>query len=267
MIEIVRASKSIDFYQGEQVELVCSTPESKPAAQLDWLVDQLNLSSIGERHSKLASKFTVSSRRFVRLPQGSVRQNPNLSLKSPNGELQYEVINGTQLASDSKAPTILVGRSFDQLGEVVSSRLSFILDSNLFKEIEAHRSSKSTRSTLSEVSGDEPANQLATTEPRSPNQKQTSLTRKRRTLKASRQNSQSLSKSNGWLRTSADKSKLTLQISCVSRVLHLNMTNNIKIRLNNRARNSEPKPTTDRRLGGNLSNSGEEIRPIGLPSN
>lgn len=54
---------------GERIELKCVAPETKPATQIDWLINEtLNLSATAPISSHGSPLFSVSYHRFTRLP-------------------------------------------------------------------------------------------------------------------------------------------------------------------------------------------------------
>lgn len=155
VIEIVKHSSSTNHQKGrcylnEQVELKCSTSESKPAATLDWIInDFLNLSAPIE--SQLKRLFTINSRRFVRIPSGNENSSNNYQAnggRTSSKALQRQQIvpfetyelagdNATLASSpvNKREPTLvnLPGNTLDQLLEMTVSRLNFTVDANLFQ--------------------------------------------------------------------------------------------------------------------------------------
>lgn len=155
VIEIVKHSSNTNhqkgrYYLNEQVELKCSTSESKPAAILDWIInDFLNLSAPIE--SQLKQLFTINSQRFVRIPSGNGNSSNNyqaIGRRTSSKALQrqqivsfetYELAGDTATLVNSqvnkKEPTLvnLPSNSLDQLLEMDISRLNFTVDANLFQ--------------------------------------------------------------------------------------------------------------------------------------
>lgn len=153
-IEILKQSGSDQqrgrFFLDEQVELRCSTSESKPAAALDWIInDSLNLSAPIE--SQLQQLFTIKNQRFVRIP--SVNRSGSSNYQAIGRTSAKTVPRQTVVSYDTyelhganatlfnpvneREATLvnLASSSLDQLLETSISRLNFTVDVDLLQSL------------------------------------------------------------------------------------------------------------------------------------
>lgn len=143
---------------GDQLDLICSAPDSKPATVLDWIInDSLNLSAASSTISSIDGieqwpVLEVSARRLVRLStsiNGSIGERGaqvghQLLSQSPN-LLTYElVLNNTKAVPyqwppgnlSPPQPIGLAGSVLDQIPEQSISRLNFTIDTNLIQRLD-----------------------------------------------------------------------------------------------------------------------------------
>lgn len=147
------------YFLNQQIELKCSTAESKPAASLDWIInDSLNLSSPTIQHNQqLEQLFQIKNQKLVRISQhffNGATPNANFN-RQATGRSPLEVSSRHQMASSTATyeligdnatfigphnqsltgPTVLnlASSTLNQLLEMSTSRLNFTLDANLLQ--------------------------------------------------------------------------------------------------------------------------------------
>lgn len=217
------------YFVGDPVELLCSAPESKPAAKLDWILDgSWNLSAAPD-HWPL---IEVRNQRLVRLPSLNTSAQRSLARplswsSSPVAYTVYQLDNGTRAVpleggppegAPPRLPVELAG-ALDQLAEMSSSRLNFTVGPELLQVLASHRAKP-------------PAASLGG---KSPQLQQQLEVGRGRLLGAPRGDLSARMPLKGHPSTAGDKHNLTpLRIRCVARVLHLTMSDEIKLRLANR---------------------------------
>lgn len=279
------AHKTHEFYLGDQIELVCSAPESKPVAQIDWIVDSsINLTATWELPIKLATIFQTRAQRFVRLAKSLNQLDPNIKSNRMqqsklNNETVYEIINATLVSVDDKQPSSslqlpLDFALFDQLAESSSSRLSFSVDgeflqalndlksngssqSRFARQVESISRHKRVHSQLDPSASKRGSLQpdLGSYRPKAASFK--SLASLQTTESISQMNTPDanpIGKARGFHKSSSsmissDKSKLTLALKCVSRILHLKMASSIRLTIFNKTRPRAEAQKASKRIG------------------
>lgn len=273
MIEIIsevssnsRASKAIDLFLGEKLELQCSTSESKPAAKLDWIVDNL-LNLTTKRDHLISSYFSLESKRFVRIglretsrldnrPMISSSSSNQVSRNSKANSIHmspiindtaiYEVINGSliipsnsNIKSNPEQFSLIKSANLDQFVEISTTKLTFELDSKLMKAIKDLRQRdprtngyQMTTTTTTTTTTNQRLTRIGQLDLSSfPKSNSTSFAKL-----TSWQKNPHASQATGITTNNKQDNKLTLQISCVSRILYLNMTTTIRVNLIGKAR-------------------------------
>lgn len=227
--------------RGDPVKLECSAPESKPPLSLDWIInDTLNLSSTqnnGAAAADINSRemrhfFNFSSLRYVRLPASLTTNNvaagrsrttnpisgqpsqifyliQNGSLASPPTPPPSEEAASKQLSVDKPQVINLTG-SLDRLPERSTTKLNFTVDADLFAYLNRTAAAAAAAAAAQGTSH-----------------------KSRIKLKDHSR------------RPSTKKATTTLRIRCVARVMHLSMSDEIKLDLvadDNRPTSAEANP-------------------------
>lgn len=221
--------RELTIHRGDSVELLCQTPESKPPLSLDWIInDTLNLSS-AQSSDKSRSYFNYSTSRFVRLPSLMLTALPTTTTSAGGGrssaskqavrtmapQILYLIQNGSMASplveeanAELKPQAINLAGSLDRLPETSTARLNFTADGNLFlylkQPLPLRQSSPPSLSS-------------------SPSRTAANLTRP----KGPRRRPSPSSGPPSVVATTGS----TLRIKCIGRVLHLTMSDEIRLNL------------------------------------
>lgn len=240
---------------GDQIELRCSARDSKPVAQLDWIInDKLNLSASNlmlATNQKLL--FSVDQRRHVRLPI----QNTNLppeplaqAKDAPKATTLYQTYELVDIAdtitakplANSSRPISLTSKSLDQLVEFATSTLNFTVSPDLIRLLyeRAQTSGESSRRSIAKLLlGHARLERHGANLPSSPieiNGRSDNYTQGTNGVPSKRRGSSSSQMTSPRTNSSTTQSKFILKIKCVARVMHLSMSDELKIRFINKTR-------------------------------
>lgn len=307
----------MEYSLGDQLDLVCSAPDSKPATSLDWIInDSLNLSAASPAMSTTEGierwpLLELDNRRLIRLSSpinGSIgEKGPQVvhqlaGKQQPLNQITYELIlNNTRailyqdqqrnkqrlvpMANNHTAQqSIAMAESvLDQLLELSISRLNFTIDTNLLQRLDLTASKlrqktdrkansmlrlreiktrlNPSHETTTDIIGEERFISVGATV--------SSATNTTGLLAQMRTNLTGLSGLNrtlikrfadkyppnpnptnraGWIRSQPTSSKLgsivmndklLLKIECVSRFLHWNLSDTVKILINTRKKTGD----------------------------
>jgi len=135
------SSNAPRFFLGDHVELMCSSKESKPPAQLDWILgESLNLTSANESVGGL-SMFSVINQRLIRIPGPAAKldiiHNDRPPHLSSSISWTHEIVNGTLARplqhGEANNQPISVADTINQLLEISVSRLSISVNPKLVR--------------------------------------------------------------------------------------------------------------------------------------
>ena len=291
------------YFLGDQIALRCLSHDSKPAAQLDWILnDRINLTEIStlsnvlalassasnsptnETKSRRFPAFLVQGNRHVRLAPHSLQLPPsqdqlaavqtllpitaNNSAKAAsarsalgpqrpsrisNGESYFigqpsglaQTSGGSQPPSRShQQPIKLTSKSLDQLAEFSTSTLSLnvtldllrlLQDLNHFNSIRINDGQKSRSAPISPQNNhQEHKFEMITYEPLGLSNNNNRSVGFRQRNSSFRPNRSKVAKRYGSAAGTNVQVIFVLRIRCVARVLHLNMLDEVKLKLVNR---------------------------------
>ena len=259
--------------------------DSKPAARLDWIVnDKLNLSATNlfRAGPSAGPIFSVKQRRHVRLPAAGQEARPGASEAAPLALelLQSQSQSQFQAAAESAPFLLLAGRqsngslanqhqhqqrpisltrkALDQLAEFASSTLTFSVSPDLVRAL-AERGSGAARTLSKRHTHLEPEPRLGAPSLASKSQGRLAepATKWRHVARlASQQHS-----SPNW-----EQPRMVLKINCVAQVMHLSMSAATKLKLVNKTRESWPRSGPAESLAGQAQSAAASVGPSSAAS-
>lgn len=292
-IERHRSNFELQLFLGDHLDLACSSPESKPAASLDWIInDNMNLSA-GSKYSH----FKLTQRRLVRLPtlDGLPLLVRGLSARTTNAKVNADLSAPKRLdpnsisyatyeiRQDNSLLTLINGQdqhrivepSFKarsmlaQLVESSQTRLNLSVDADLFGLLLSQRNfSNTNRLDYSKPPGSSAqGDQFVSLKSHSIQVIEDTNTSVYPDISGRPAVASTFTGSSGARRKATTKSPSTgqpsnmfghpsnykqfsivLRVKCVSRVLHLLMSDELKVRIFNRTRTENDIMLADSKL-------------------
>jgi hypothetical protein len=250
---------SLNLYLGDQLEFRCLSRESKPNTQLDWIINEkLNLtatpSPVGPNGLPL---FRVTNHRFIRLPRSvnsRKRSDPEADHKSNQNSLTKAVIqfhskqpqppqtineviyeladaNSQQQAGQRLSESAQLGlETLDQFLESSVTLLNFTVDTNLAQYLQAAYGSRETSTLRSHQRWTFAQRNTANDSTAPANRSPAGTNFRTKKVNADQRRSNSNGQPDG------EVAKLPLDIRCSARVLHLTMSDEIRLKVLNRSR-------------------------------
>lgn len=231
-------NKELVYSLGDSIKLTCTTFESKPAASIDWIINgTLNLTSARPLSGQQRPLFYVETSRTVKLPMtanatGQYKAFGQASLGHSVNAQTFKYGNTSTSTIDPPfipgvSPPINLAHALDQLLESTTSQLNFTVDSEFFEALSRYTNSKQksppTGQTNSLTTSDKP--ELSTLD---------SVVSVR--LRTNRGTNLTARKPRKRLLLATNNDELRLDIRCVARVLHLVMSDEIKLRSGDKSR-------------------------------